>query len=149
MTDEKAKGRRPTEADLDDLMYEVAEGSSLRAACIKMKIDPPATYRWIYDDPQRSQHYARTKEVREDLMAEEMNTIAKAAALGVEYQGKKIDPAGARVLLDNVKWQSARMAPKAKQIDLNITSDPDARKGRIAALLKKAAGEDSEEQADG
>lgn len=146
----KTKARRPTDDDFEALMYEVAEGSSLRAACIKMGIDPPATYHWIYDDKARSQHYARTKEVREDLMAEEMHTIARAAALGVDYQGKKIDPAGARVLLDDVKWQSGRMKPKAQQLNINHTFgalDDEALEAEIKRAAREAAGEEGEDDA--
>lgn len=106
-------------ATLDDtpLLFElVAGGKSLRSACRDNGIDPASTYTFINSDLTLRQHYAHAKEQRGEVYQEEVLTIAKGAALGLSYDGRAIDAAGARVYIDAVKWAVGRMAPKSGEV---------------------------------
>ena len=104
--------RRPVDEDLDPLLARLWDGASLRTACAEMGLDTPSTNRWLDADPDRCQQYARAREGRAHYLQEDALTINRAAALGIEVNGKKVDSGGARGYLDAVKWSTARMAPK-------------------------------------
>lgn len=107
--------RRPQPDDIPLILHKIAEGDSLRAVCEAMGIDTPSAHRMIHDDPAPGgwrQQYARACEVRADILAEQGQQVALAAALKKTYEGNTVDPSGARVYLEAVKWNTARMAPK-------------------------------------
>ena len=101
----------------------------------------------LRDDQGLSEQYARALELRADCQQEEAVEVSRAAALGTPIKGKKVDAAGARVLLDAIKWSSARMAPKTapvQRIDLTgkVGALPDEElAARISALEAQAQGE--------
>lgn len=108
--------RRPVAADIPAIMEIVADGKSLRAACRELGLHNPSTNDFIHNDPGYCEQYTRAKEQRAEVMQEEGLTVTKAAALGQPVNGKKVDPAGARVYLDALKWAAARMAPKTAPV---------------------------------
>lgn len=153
MTDsaESSAKRRPQDDDLAPLMDLVSEGKSLRAACRELGLDPPSTHTWIDQDEGRRQQYARAKEQRAEVHQEQMIAVGYAAATGqkVDLDGKQhaVDPAGARVLLEALKWSTARMAPKTAPVQrFDITSrtrqmTDDEIAAEIAALEAGQAGD--------
>jgi hypothetical protein len=108
--------RRPGTEDVPAVLDLVSEGKSLRAACRELGLHAPSTHTLIDSDPSLREQYARAKEHRADVFQEDGLTITKAAALGQAVNGHKIDPAGARVYLDALKWAAARMAPKTAPV---------------------------------
>jgi hypothetical protein len=108
--------RRPVVEDLAPMMAIIGSGKSLRAACRELGIDPSSAHRWINEDEGRRQQYALAREERAETLQEDGLTVTKAAALGQQVNGHKIDPAGARVYLDALKWAAARMAPKTAPV---------------------------------
>ena len=108
--------RRPKAEDMPALFEKVAEGKSLRAACREMGLHTPMTHTFI-EDEGFGEHYARAKEQRAEVLAEQALTLAVAAATGQTFEGRKVDSAGARVALDAIKWASARMSPKTAVIE--------------------------------
>lgn len=112
--------RRPADSDLSTLLFSIAEGKSLRAACRDIGLDPPSTHTWLDQDDSRRQQYARAREMRAEVHAENGLAIGYAAATGqeVEVEGvrTKIDPTGARTALDAIKWATARMSPKTAPV---------------------------------
>ena len=114
--------RRPKAEDIPALFEKVAEGKSLRAACREMGLHTPRTHTFI-EDEGFGEHYARAKEQRAEVLAEQALTLAVAAATGQTFEGRKVDSAGARVALDAIKWASARMAPKTAPVQrIDLTS---------------------------
>lgn len=118
MSEEAQGKRRPTDDDLPDLMFAISEGKSLRKACEEKGIDPPSAHHWLEADEDRRQQYARARALRSEFHADKGLEIGYAAASGqqVEINGEKvtIDPNGARVALDAIKWSTARMNPKGE-----------------------------------
>lgn len=121
MTDAAEGGkRRPEQDDLADLLFHIAEGKSLRAACRELGLDPPSTHTWLDADDERRQQYARARDQRAEFHAEQGLAIGYAAATGqkIEVNGEEVsvDAAGARVALDAIKWSTARMSPKSAPV---------------------------------
>lgn len=108
--------RLPTNNDLQPILDGVGGGKSLRAICLEMGIHPGHASAWLHDDEGRAAQYARAREQRAEGLAEEALSISRAAALGMKVNDKKVDAHGARVLLDAIKWASARMAPKTAPV---------------------------------
>lgn len=123
MSEGSAGKRRPKDEELEAILQSVAEGASLRTTCEKLGLDTPSTHRWLHEDDGRSQQYARAKEQRAEHYQEQALTVGLAVALGQKVNGNKVDPAGARVLLDTIKWATARMAPKTAPVQkIDLTS---------------------------
>ena len=145
--------RRPTDDDLPDLMLAIAEGKSLRAACFEYGLDPPSTHTWLDQDEGRRQQYARARECRAEVHAENGLAIGYAAATGqkVEINGREstIDAAGARTALDAIKWATARMAPKSAPVQRHAHTfehlTEDEIDGEIAALAAVSDDEAADE----
>lgn len=117
MTDETKGQRRPTEDDIPAVLAKISEGKALRAACREMGLDAPSTSTMLNRTTEElRQRYAHARADRVEVMAEEVLTVARAAALGAEVNGKKVDAAGARVYIDTVKWLAARMDPKGEPV---------------------------------
>lgn len=145
--------RRPTDDDLAPLLFRIAEGESLRAACREQGLDPPSTHTWLDQDEGRRQQYARARELRAEVHAENGLAIGYAAASGreIDVDGvvAKIDPTGARVALDAIKWATARMAPKTAPVQRHSHAfehlTDDEIDGEIAALSATAYDEEPDE----
>lgn len=155
MSDEtpKSGSRRPKEDDLPELLFLMSEGKSLRAACRDLGLDPPSTHVWLDSDEDRRQQYARARALRSDFYEDKGLEIGLAAASGqeIEINGEMVtvDPNGARVALDAIKWSTARMNPKGAPVQkLAIShtfpgSDEDL--DRAIAELTEGADEDPAE----
>lgn len=142
------QARRPLPTDMPAIFEGISEGESLRAVCRKLGLHAPSTHDFIEADEKRREQYVRAKEQRAEHFQEQVITIATAAALGRKVSGEKVDPAGARVFLDTIKWAAARMAPKTAPTQKHAHSfedlTDDELERRIAALeaVRDENGED-------
>lgn len=80
--------------------------------------DMPAegtVYGWLVHQKDFSEKYARAREARAFRRAESVDEIMDKVADGL------LDPRAAKVLLDAIKWQTEKEAPKAfgNKLDLN------------------------------
>ena len=98
--------RRPADTDLPALIDLVSEGASLRAACRQLGLHTPSTHTWLDGDDSRREQYARAREQRADLIAEQVMTVAQGTLAG------RIESDRARVAIDAFKWTAGKMAPK-------------------------------------
>lgn len=120
---EAATQRRPIAEDIPEVLELVSGGKSLRDACRQLGLHCPSTHTFIDQDDGLREQYARARELRADHFQEDVLTITKAAALGMEVGGKKVDPAGARTYAEAVKWAAARMSPKTAPVQrIDMTS---------------------------
>lgn len=136
--------RRPDPADIPEVLELISDGASLRAACRELGLHCPSTHTFINADDGLREQYARALELRADCQQEEALEVARAAAtrqpMKVGDDEVVVDPQGARVLLDAIKWSSARMAPKTAPVqrhefsgELGTKTDEEIA-ARIAAL---------------
>ncbi len=140
--------RRPTAEDLAPMMAIIGSGKSLRAACRKLGIDPSSAHTWINQDEGRRQQYASAREERAETLQEDGLTVTKAAALGQSVNGHKIDPAGARVYLDALKWAAARMAPKTAPVQRVAHTFSHLSDEELAAEIATLSGDADDAPAD-
>lgn len=112
----QGRARRPTEDDIPAILGKISEGKALRAVCREMGLDAPSTSTMLRSTAELRQRYAHARADRVEVLGEEVLTIARAAALGRAVDGHKVDAAGARVLIDAVKWLGGRMDPKGEPV---------------------------------
>lgn len=139
-----ASKRRPEPADLEGILYRIADGESLRAACRALGLDPPSVHHWLDEDEGRRQQYARAREQRAEVLAEQALNLGMAAATGQQVNGRTIKPDGARVAIDAIKWATARMAPKTAPVQRVSHSFEDLTDEELdARIAAKLAGPDA------
>lgn len=139
--------RRATMNDMDKMFDEISEGASLRATCKKMGLHTPTTHDFIKNDLDLRERYARARELRAEVFAEEALTVTKAAALGVLFAGNKVEAAGARTYLDAIKWAAARMAPATAPIQrVSFENLSDA---ELQSRLDKLEKDNAEQKSEG
>lgn len=108
--------RRPNADDVPQVLEWVSDGLSLREACQKQGVHPGGMSRLLDTTAELRAQYAHARAQRAEHQQEQMLTVGWAAATGQEIVvsgvKRKVDPHGARVLLDAMKWTAARMDPK-------------------------------------
>ncbi len=145
----KAAGQRRAKLEDAQAVFEiVAEGKSLRAACRELGLHTPSTHTLIDSDSGLREQYARAREGRAEVLQEDGLTITKAAALGQSVNGHKIDPAGARVYLDALKWAAARMAPKTAPVQRVAHTFSHLSDEELAAEIATLSGDADDAPAD-
>ncbi len=123
---DKGKGQRyPTDSDIPAILEDIAGGASLRKACADRGINSSNADRFIEASSEWKRQYAHARDMRADLYGERGMTLAMAAATGQMYEGHKIDPSGARVALDAIKWHNGKMSPKRYGEKLTLGGDED------------------------
>jgi hypothetical protein len=99
----------------------IAEGKSLRSVCLMDGMPHISTVLdWVNCRPEFAEQYARAREARADMLAEDMIHIADTPCLGVKtetsekgvktIQGDMVEHR--KLQIDARKWNAARMAPK-------------------------------------
>lgn len=101
--------------DLFDTICErIAEGESLNAICTSDDMPNIATvFRWLGNDTELSDKYARAREAQSDKFVDEIVAIADEAE----------DPQLARLQIDARKWVAGKMRPKKYGDKIDVTSD--------------------------
>ena len=105
-----AKNKRQSKPRIvysDDLAAQicehVADGLALKEVCMLDGMPSRSTaYKWLSESEAFSDMYARAREERADMIADEIVTIAD----------REPDPNKARVRIDARKWWAAKIAPK-------------------------------------
>ena len=116
----KGKGR-PTDftPELgDEICAQLADGKSLRKICESKAMPNKATvFRWLRDDEEFSDQYARAKEESADALADDIQDISDGVLK------KKYDPQAARVAMDGKKWIASKLKPKKYGDKLDLTGE--------------------------
>ena len=94
---------------------ETNEFHSLRDVSRALGIPERTIYQWLSDNPRFSQMYARAREDRSHLLADEVIRIADT----------EDDPAKAKVRIDARKWWAGRVNPKQYGDKTIHAGDPD------------------------
>lgn len=108
---------KPFADDLNETICQRIAGGESLVDILKEKGMPHySTFmRWVADDEQLRENYARAREAQADSDADKINHIANAVLSG-EYE-----PAAATVAINALKWTAAKRQPKkyGDKIDLN------------------------------
>jgi hypothetical protein len=142
--------------ELADLICEkIAEGQSMRNIC--QADDMPAmstVFKWLRENAEFSQQYARAKDECADMMAEEMLEIADDATndwmerfdkdggnIGWQLNGEHVQRS--RLRIDTRKWLASKLKPKKYGERTTLSGDPDSPIGvqvtQIERLIVKAS----------
>jgi hypothetical protein len=151
---EPKKVGRPTAwtEDLQDrICAELACGKSVRTICKRDDMPGMETiFRWLRENPEFREQYARAKTEAADALVEEMLDIADdgrndwmevhdkdGACVGYKVNGEHVQRS--RLRLDTRKWIAAKLKPKkyGDQLDLNHGSQP---QNPLAELLRSIQG---------
>ena len=106
-----AKKRGPkssfTAAIAEAVCSDIAMGASLRKLARKPGMPPLSVLmKWLNQNPEFAEQYARAREVRADSRADRVDDIIDQVEVGM------LDPQAARVMIDALKWQCGHEMPK-------------------------------------
>lgn len=139
--------RRPNAADMPDLFRMIAEGASLRKACVELGIHAPSTISFIDSDDRLREQYAHARAVQGDGYGAKVGEVAQAVLDG------DVPPDVGRAAMDGFKWTAGRMAPKrwgdkvahevsgpdGGPIPFDLSRLPDERLAQLEDILTEAA----------
>lgn len=89
----------------------IAEGQSLTAALIASKTDIHVFNSVVSRVPELNQKYIRAKELRADLMADEVVNVAS---------NFEVNPLHNRNLVDAMKWRAGKLSPRVYGDAINV-----------------------------
>lgn len=92
-----------TDADIEEIIGRLCDGLTLKQSCKKSKRGYSNVVRRIGENPDLKKLHAHAREEYIRSRVNDMHDIAK---------NPKIDPKRARVMIDVIKWESARVLPK-------------------------------------
>lgn len=107
-----------TQAIIDELLVRIAEGESVRSISRSDHMPTRSTLnKWLAEDPQLSDQYARATQCRADVIFDEIFEIADDSSGDFEEGDKRLVPnhehiQRARLRVDARKWALARMSPR-------------------------------------
>lgn len=92
-----------TDEQIAAVLARIGEGLTLKQSCKLAKFDYVNVVRRIGNSTDLKQLHSRAREEYVRTRVQDMHDIAK---------NSKIDPARARLMIDVIKWESARVLPK-------------------------------------
>jgi len=153
------------EGSIDDLCGYIAQGGHLAGYCRERGLLYTSVSDWIYGNPERSVLYARAREERAEVLADEIVSISDEATVETKYEGEEVRlvldataVARNRLRVDARKWAASKLKPKKygdkvtqehtgagggpitlAALDLKNMSDGEL--AQMHALLSKASGQ--------
>jgi Holliday junction resolvasome RuvABC DNA-binding subunit len=128
-----------TDEQIEEVISRLCEGLTLKQSCKKSKFSYPNIVRRIGSNPALKQLHAHAREEYVRVRVQDMHDIAK---------NPRIDPKRARVMIDVIKWESARVLPKEfgdrVQQEVIITNNTTL-STRMAAARARARAKQAEE----
>ena len=110
MSDTRRKLGRPTDYTKDmaeNICEKISGGLSLRAICAEAGMPARGTvYRWLIENADFQDQYARAREKQADYFAEEIIEIADSA------EAESAAVSKAKLQIDARKWAASKIAPK-------------------------------------
>lgn len=97
-----------TPEQLQDIFRRIEEGESMFKACKANNVAPSTLCRWMNEDASIAERYARAREVRAEVIFDELDTYTDEAANAAD----QVKVAGLRLKVDTLKWKLARMSPR-------------------------------------
>lgn len=105
--DYQERPKECTQELIEAICTKIIEGASIRSVCLDRNM-PSITrfYQWIEFDENLQKQYARACEARGHYKFEQIDEVVKDMRAGT------VDAAQARVEIEAVKWQAAKLNPK-------------------------------------
>lgn len=106
-----------TDELFDSICSQLADGKSLKRICEADGMPDKATfYRWINNNKDLCDKYARAKDDGADALADDIQDIADNVLAGI------VEPNAGRVAGDLKKWAASKLKPKKYGDKTDITS---------------------------
>lgn len=102
------------------ILEAMENGQSLRQACNTFDVAISSFLRWVDEDKELADQYARARARLLDAKAEELEEIGDEAA----NAESAVTVAGLRLKSDNRKWLLSKLAPKKYGDKLELAGDP-------------------------
>ena len=101
----------------DEICALITEGLSLNKIC-QMDEYPAlkVVYKWLRDNSEFGNNYARAKQEQADTYADKITDIA------IDTLAGKYEPNNARVAIDALKWTASKLKPKTYGDKLDVES---------------------------
>lgn len=110
MSDTKRKTGRPSKYSdemAENICEKIANGRSLRSICAEDGMPTTSTVcKWLIENKEFSEQYARARDKQADYFAEEIIEIADSA------EAESAAVAKAKLQIDARKWAASKIAPK-------------------------------------
>lgn len=110
MSDTKRKTGRPSKYSdelVEKICEKIANGRSLRSICAEAGMPTMSTVcKWLSENKEFSEQYARAREKQADYFAEEIIEIADSA------EAESAAVSKAKLQIDARKWAASKIAPK-------------------------------------
>lgn len=122
MSNTKRKLGRPTKYSdemVEDICEKIANGRSLRSICAEDCMPTMSTVcKWLSENKEFSEQYARAREKQADYFAEEIIEIADSA------EAESAAVSKAKLQIDARKWAASKLAPKkyGEKTELDVKS---------------------------
>lgn len=108
-----------TPGAIDDLCGYIATGGHLAGFCRERGLLYTSVSDWIYNNPERSVMYARAREERAEVLADEIVAISDEAEVEARYNGDDVKlaldataVARNRLRVDARKWAASKLKPR-------------------------------------
>jgi hypothetical protein len=95
-----------TESPAERIIQRIAEGESMRKACEQEGVKAPTFCLWVTKDAGLAEQYARAREIRAEVRADQIDEVAELVTAGLMATDV------ARIVLDARKWAASKLAPK-------------------------------------
>ncbi|ASP92485.1 MULTISPECIES: hypothetical protein [Sinorhizobium] len=137
-----------TQAKADAICERLSNGLSLRAIC-RHKAMPSKTtvFKWLAQNSEFADQYARAREAQADLLVDEMIELADTPKVGKKTKrtadGKLEETTGdmiehRRLQIETRKWVAARMRPKKYGDRIDVDQKTTVEAGDSVMALMKA-----------
>lgn len=123
MSDTKRKIGRPSKYSdemAEKICEKIANGRSLRSICAEDGMPTTSTVcKWLIENKEFSEQYARAREKQADYFAEEIIEIADSA------EAESAAVSKAKLQIDARKWAASKIAPKkyGDKVEQQITGN--------------------------
>jgi hypothetical protein len=137
-----------TQAKADAICERLANGMSLRAICRNKAMPNKSTvFKWLGQNSEFSDQYARAREAQADLLVDEMIELADTPKIGKKTKktsdGKVEETTfdmteHRRLQIETRKWVAAKMRPKKYGDKLDVEQKTTVEAGDSVMALMKA-----------
>lgn len=119
--------------EIGERICELVRTQPLRRVCLADDMPAEGTvYGWIASVPEFAESYARARQARAHSRAEDIDEVTDQIRRG------ELDPTSGRVVIDAMKWQASKEAPRVFGDKLELAGNAEQ---PLTVLVQRKAGE--------